>query len=64
MVLGLCEAYQALPVSGGVLDQPITMLRMQTIRRYLRMRVENGQPAQVLSEAEEWALAMPMETLG
>jgi hypothetical protein len=31
MVNGLCQAYQSLPERGGVLDQPVSILRMHAI---------------------------------
>lgn len=30
-VYGLCQAYKSLPESGGIFDQPVSLLRMHSI---------------------------------
>lgn len=59
MVNALCQAYQALPSSGGVLDQDVSFLRMHAVIAAAKEIAE-----EVIEEpGDEWSW-LPMESIG
>ena len=61
MVFRLCQAYQSLPESGGVLDQDVSILRMHQVLvagGYFEEQATGGVPV-----AHDPLAGIPMEAL-
>ena len=64
MIYGLCQGYQALPESGGVMDQPVWVLRMHAIlAEGGHFEHASGGPPPDVSEFDPMA-GIPMTVLG
>jgi len=61
MVYGMCQAYQALPESGGVMDQPVWVLQMHAILSE-GGHFDKQRETPAAGSGDPWA-SIPMETL-
>ena len=63
LVYRLCQAYQSLPEQGGVLDQPVSILRMHAILDAGGYFDQQGAESSVPAQPRDMFADIPMVAL-